>query len=565
MWLILITADCRASNPCKETGPRGGSWSCRESATLALSEIELTSAVICLGESITASAQAETTDAIERQPLYYDCKADGSRWRSRSPTVTSGYEITGPFTGSDSGTHVVFTPEQTGSGTIRMWASATMGAPCAVIPAADEQTATYKVLQLAFTEAEIYQCWSAGGQYAAADNLDLPHTYDSSAIAWSLVTIEGDSAATIETDTGLVTFGPDTGGKYTLRAEANELSTCYQEMTLYIIQVELTNIKFNHDTGSSASDAINIRQDYTTPIDISNGEWVKGGANHPVAYTADNSVTIKARFTVQPDSITSADIWAESTASDGSLGDVVKTTIAFAGGVSVGDANGYVEFPISGNTPNVVKKTTTDTWQWKAENINGASVVCNFDVSGPHTVYTIFDEPEQPQWNNDFGNSRNAWVSALEFAIVTCGANNKLKHPAMSSITTALHGMYTYPSPPAPNPTGSRFFKIVQVGGVWMELFDYTDYISGSGADGMANCDDAAMGLATTFKVLGISVQEKKHSPFPGYDYHCYVKDGTFVYDCTRGMLSIRVPYADYLSGHGASGTETDMPTAPIK
>ena len=222
--------------------------------------------------------------------------------------------------------------------------------------------------------------------------------------------VEGTNSSAASRDVELVlTYDENPEG------EDNPLFMASDKINLTVVKVELTNIKFNHDTASSTGDAINIRQDYTTPIDISNGEWIKGGANHPVAYTADNSVTIKARFTVEPNSITSANIWAVSTDSDGSLGDVIKTNAKFSGGVSIGDANGYVELPISGNTPNIVKKSSTDAWQWKAKNINGTSLACDFDISGPHTVYTILKEPVTP-WINTAGNQRNAWTVVLDYA-----------------------------------------------------------------------------------------------------------------------------------------------------
>ncbi|MGB4574000.1 MAG: hypothetical protein WBI79_03255, partial [Kiritimatiellia bacterium] len=284
-------------------------------------------------------------------------------------------------------------------------------------------------------------------------------------------------------------------------------TNCTDNIQVSVFKVDLTNIKFNHDTASSASDAINIRQDYTTPIDISNGEWVKGGANHPVVYTADNSVTIKARFTVQPDSITSVDIWAVSIDSNGSLGDVVKTAVIFSGGVSLGDANGYVEFPVSGNTPNVVKKTTVDAWQWKAENINGASVACNFDASGPHTVYTVLNEP-MPPWNNTFGNQRNAWVKALIFAIETAGGQNKTDSDALAAITSYLHTGHglTYDIV-----AGDSTYASSYLGGT-MQLTKYMDKSLGN----IVNCYDQASGVCALGTLLGIDVTYRFMDPF-GY------------------------------------------------
>jgi hypothetical protein len=204
-------------------------------------------------------------------------------------------------------------------------------------------------------------------------------------------------------------------GTYVVSVECKSPSTTpiKQSLTINVLKVELTNIKFNHNTGSSSSDALNIRQDYTTPYDISNGEWVKGGTNIPACYTTNRAVTIKARLTVQPASITSADIWAISTDSGGSLGDVIKTNVTFSGGVSSPE---YVTFPISGNTPTSVKKTTTDVWQWKMENVNGTgSAGCDLNTSGVHTVYTILNEPVTP-WVNTSGDQRNAWTVILDYS-----------------------------------------------------------------------------------------------------------------------------------------------------
>ena len=334
----------------------------------------------------------------------------------------------------------------------------------------------------------------------------------------------------------------------TLRYQSGSVA-CQDLVTVTVVKVESTNIKFNHDTGSSAGNAINIRQDYSTPIDISNGEWIRGGANQPVAYTANNSVTIKARFTVQPNTLTSAVIWAVSTDSDGSLGDVVKTPVAFSGGISVGDANGYVLLPISGNTPNAVKKSTTDTWQWKAENINGASVVCDFDVSGPHTIYTLLNEPMTP-WINTSGNQRNAWINALEFAVVTCNAGGSANEDAaMQALTTHL---YTIPY------NGAS--QCLTFGGT----FSYTSYMTTPSA----NCLDSAVGLDTTGSLLGMDMVARRRTEFFGFNFHCFAKKGAYVYDSTSAMSSciLKMDYATYIAaGTPGPGSIESNETYPIE
>jgi hypothetical protein len=158
--------------------------------------------------------------------------------------------------------------------------------------------------------------------------------------------------------------------------------------------VLVTNIKFNYDTGSSDYDGINIRQDYDTPLNLANGEWVKDSLNQPVCYRANRSVRVQARISIEGPLVSSAMISATSSDADGSLGNVNATTVNFVNGVSSPE---YVTLYVAGATPNCIKKTTTDLWQWKSANVNGsASGERNMNISGPHTVYTILSQPITP-------------------------------------------------------------------------------------------------------------------------------------------------------------------------
>ena len=206
-----------------------------------------------------------------------------------------------------------------------------------------------------------------------------------------------------------------------------------------IIRVDVTNIKFNHTTNSSASDALNIREDFNTPYDISNGEWIKDSTtNWPMAYTTNNEVTIQVRLTVAPTNITSADVWAISTDTGGSLGDVAKTNVTFSGGVSSPE---YVTFKVSGTTPACIQKTTNDVWQWKMENVNGSgSGACDLNTSGVHTVYTILREPQSP-WSSTFGNASNAWTEVLDYAC-DWGSGATDEGSAVVSVTTNAYNKF---------------------------------------------------------------------------------------------------------------------------
>jgi len=286
-------------------------------------------------------------------------------------------------------------------------------------------------------------------------------------------------------------------------AHADKLSLA-DAVNMSVIKVELTNIKFNHDTGSSANDALNIRQDYSTPFDISNGEWVKGGTNIPACYTTNKAVTIKARFTVQPASITSADIWAVSTDSGGSLGDAIKTNVTFSGGVSSPE---YVTFQISGNTPNCIQKTTNDVWQWKMENVNGTgSAACDLNTSGVHTVYTILNEPVTP-WDNAWNggnNPSNAWSLALDIVCQNSPwAGGTTTIPDAAARVT--QGIYNSDRFSYDTVGGACNYTIF--GPTAVDYFDASSWVDrlkgGIGLGSSVNCWDCANGVTVMCNVLG--------------------------------------------------------------
>jgi len=347
---------------------------------------------------------------------------------------------------------------------------------------------------------------SSGGDYIASTN------YSASALGVSVT----DKTVTIYVE-GITPWLDQAISVYFSTNGASW--TCLDGGEALIYKVEITNIKFNHDTGSSVSDAINIRQDYNTVFDISNGEWIEGETNIPVCYTTNRAVTIKAQLTVQPDSITSADIWAVSTDSGGSLGDVIKTNVTFVSGVA-----SDVVFRISGTTPNCIRKTTNDVWQWKMENVNGTgSAACDLNTSGVHTVYTILGEPVAP-WDNAWiggNNSSNAWVTALHFTIMKASCNgDSTASNALMHITQYLHTGHglTYDTT-----YGYGAYASSYTGGT----FQLTKYLDKSGggslpqpygprAGNIVNCYDQASGVTVLGRLIGIGIEYRFMNPF-GY------------------------------------------------
>lgn len=366
--------------------------------------------------------------------------------------------------------------------------------------------------------------------YVAVSNTTTLHlTPDSSTnVQWEIVPNLQDGASIdgISVGTNIVINAGSVPTNYTVRAYAVNYTNCNDTCTVTVLSMAVTNIKFNWDTGSSVNDAINIRQDFNTSHDISNGEWVKGGTNIPVCYTTNKAVTIKARFVVQPASITSAVIWATSTVSGGSLSNVIKTNVTFSGGMSSPE---YVMFQIDGTTPNCVKKTAVDAWQWKIENVNASgSTTNNVNTSGAYTIYTILNEPVSP-WDNSWlggNNPSNAWVSVLDFVCLEspwAGGTTTIPDAA-AKITQQIYnsGRFTYDS------TGGacNYTRIA------LDYFDLTSWIErlngGTGRGESVNCWDCANGVVSMCNVLGCDIWNQ----WMGWNFQCNeiraIKDGTW-------------------------------------
>jgi hypothetical protein len=232
---------------------------------------------------------------------------------------------------------------------------------------------------------------------------DPPVAEDDLPSYWSLTggTGSGKLSRTIDRTTpGIYIVKATTGGSV-------------KTTTVIIFKIQVTNIKFNYDTNSSTHDAINLRQNLFTPYDISNGEWIQGVQNLPVCYAANRTVNIQVRLTLEPAIDADADIWAGSTGTNGSLGNIAETHVTFSKGVSSPE---YVTSQVSGRTPANIQRTTTDTWQWQMEHFkSSASAPCNLNSSGPHTIYTLLSEPAPP-WDNTAGSMQNGWTLVLDMA-----------------------------------------------------------------------------------------------------------------------------------------------------
>lgn len=278
------------------------------------------------------------------------------------------------------------------------------------------------------------------------------------------------------------------------------------------VKLRVTNIKFNHDHSASAEDAINIRRSYKEPIDVTNGEWIDTGSsvtNEPFCYTTNHTVTVKARIEAS-DFITSAVVRASCSGAKGSLSDVLETNVVFVGGVSSPE---YVTFALKDKTLSAIDCSRGGVLKWSATKINGGTSSCEMNDSGPHIVYTIFNEPKPP-WNNAYGSEQNAWTNALEFAIIKANSAGKTTDKdAFAALTTYLHSGHGLVYDTVEG--ASRYWNTTAC------VFSATAYISvtnGVSVTNLVNCYDQAYGVVTFGNLLGPSVAATPRFTMPfGY------------------------------------------------
>ena len=276
-------------------------------------------------------------------------------------------------------------------------------------------------------------------------------------------------------------------------------------------KLRVTNIRFNHDTTSSTKDAINIRRSFADGIAVANGEWINVGGgvtNEPFCYTTNRAVTILARLEAS-NFMTSAVVQAECLGAKGSLSDIMPTNVAFSGGVSSPE---YIEFTMKDKTLPFIDCSRGGILQWKATDINGKDGgSCKMNSSGPHTVYTILDEPKSP-WVNTYGEQRNAWTNALEFVIVKAGAAGKTTDKdALAAITAFLHGGHNLVYDTI---EGRPRFGL-SAGGGEMNLSQYL-LDTNVRASSTVNCYDQAGAVVSIGSLCGTRVEYAYMRPF-GY------------------------------------------------
>lgn len=206
----------------------------------------------------------------------------------------------------------------------------------------------------------------------------------------------------------------------------------------------LEAIKLNHDPGAASNDALNLRRDRTTFVDVP--EWRRGVSvnpeDSPAAYSiADagrNQLTIQAQFSVSRDSPRSVEIRAVDPTVDppggggclgflrrliailvravagNVLGEVAAQTVSLP---SAGGLTPFVTFRlVNGRLGSVGVGIRTTTWRWQYRP-TGSSAWTDFATSN-HRIYIVLSTPTAPwqQQPYDPSNTQLPWTVALDHA-----------------------------------------------------------------------------------------------------------------------------------------------------
>ena len=264
---------------------------------------------------------------------------------------------------------------------------------------------------------------------------------------------------------------------------------------VYTVSVWPTNVKFNWNPDSSANDAINLRCDYNTPYNISNGEYTPS-YSYPVCYVTNVVPVVKAKFRVVPEAVSSLEL--DAVLNGTLLSDLGATTVSFTSGES-----GYADFTMSGAVASSVGLNAANSYTWRVRSINGTQLSTPKAVAstGPHKTYVILGEPVEP-WSNEPNVRNNAWSTALDLTCQWASGKTSCQQVA-TAVTEEINGC-------------NRFVYDMSLGGAryscnsgldveaHVDLTLFIDRINGKEGNGMfVNCQDCASAVVAMSNLAG--------------------------------------------------------------
>jgi hypothetical protein len=269
----------------------------------------------------------------------------------------------------------------------------------------------------------------------------------------------------------------------------------------------LESISLNHNSTSSASDALNIRKNYTQSVVIP--EWQKAKKCYPAAYIKNKNITVKAVFSAAT-GVNSAQIRA--TVESGLLGIINQKIISFSGGTS-----GQVSFQVANPTPNEVKYFY-QKWNWYCGDINGSGSLDVYIGSSQNKIFVILAEPPAP-WTTS-GQSqpwedvlwKSCWWAYGETTLE--GAAEEIQHHLYND----LGGSYDYGPQYTSWTTGD---------------FNMSSFLNNIPSIGIVNCYDMGKSLVSFSNIIGCGLTYKLSMPFGSLNCEKAIGKG---WNCSEGF-----------------------------
>jgi hypothetical protein len=298
-----------------------------------------------------------------------------------------------------------------------------------------------------------------------------------------------------------------------------------------VITVEA--IKFNHDPAGHTTDALNIRRNAATFVNVP--EWRRGVTTtpeqSPAAYakreTAGNTITIQASFrsdepgvtaqirAIDPDKNPPRNegggcggfiVWLIRRFLWAVLGNVLGEVVEKWATFNAAGGSGYVTFDLRDlRLPDVGVGPHITTWQWQYRLQAGAPWI-NIDVT-THKTYVLLEVPKSP-WQQapyNAGNTQLPWTDVLDYACIwAIGASDV--DAAAGKVTAGVYrlgsSLVTYDCPGG----GSTHYTD------YSSAFYCTEFVErlggGLGLGQYVNCTDCATFVTTFANILGCDLSE---------------------------------------------------------
>lgn len=325
--------------------------------------------------------------------------------------------------------------------------------------------------------------------------------------------------------------------------------------------VRLEAIKFNHDSSSATTDALNIRRDATSFVSVP--EWEKGTStapeDSPAAYAIEasqgNTLTVQARFTnlsedAREVEVRAVDPTVRPQQPDGCAGlllSLLRKLLRALFGNVLGEVRARtVQLPAGGTTgfetfelenvrlwdAGVGARTTT--WRWQYRERGGGS--WNDLETTRHRIYSLLDVPAGPweQTPHAPSNTQLPWTEVLDRACVWAVLAQD-RTEAATRVTRAIYDLgnsvieYDCPNGGAPHYSSGGSFDCTA----------FLDRLEGGTGNGQwVNCSDCATFVSTFANALGCDLWQSRMGW--GFDLNplLAIGSGTWQTACGWGSFS---------------------------